>query len=219
MVPARNRCALSPAGRHARSHTRALRSSGRQTDLSVPTIAVQDPSDNDAPFIELLGRDPQALIVFFEGQATGQTLAFGRRLEQALRRRNVPPRQQFKFLPRLPRDQFLNVMGISDVMIDTLRWSGGNTTLDVLASALPIVTLEGRFMRGRQTAAMLRILGIEELIATDEEQYVALALRVGSDATYRAELSARIRNSLPKLIDRREPIAALGRALERIAAS
>ena len=66
---------------------------------------------------------------------------------------------------------------------------------------------------------MLRILGIEELIANDEEQYVALALRVSSDTTYRAELSARIRNSLPKLIDRREPIAALGRALEGIAAS
>ena len=40
-------------------------------------------------------------------------------------------------------------------------------------------------MRGRQTAAMLRILGIEELIASDEEQYVMLALRVGSDKTYR----------------------------------
>ena len=60
-------------------------------------------------------------------------------------------------------------MQISDVMIDTLRWSGGNTTLDALASALPVVTLEGRFMRGRQTAAMLRILGIEELIARDQE--------------------------------------------------
>ena len=32
--------------------------------------------DNDALFIELVERDPQALIVFFEGQATGQTLAF-----------------------------------------------------------------------------------------------------------------------------------------------
>ena len=116
--------------------------------------------------------------------------------------RSVPPRQQFKFLPRMSRGDFLSVMKISDVMIDTLRWSGGNTTLDALASALPVVTLEGRFMRGRQTAAMLRILGIEELIAGDQEQYVALALRVASDKAYRAELSARIRGGLPKLFDR-----------------
>ena len=36
----------------------------------------------DALFIELVERDPPALIVFFEGQATGQTLAFAKRLEQ-----------------------------------------------------------------------------------------------------------------------------------------
>jgi CRISPR-associated protein Csy1 len=173
--------------------------------------------DNDALFIELVERDPQALIVFFEGQATGQTRAFARRLEQGLRLRSVPPRRQFKFLPRMGRDEFLGVMGISDVMIDTLRWSGGNTTLDALASALPVVTLEGRFMRGRQTAAMLRILGIEELVAGDQEHYVAQALRVAGDKGYRAELSARIRGGLPKLFDRPEPIAALAAAFEEIA--
>ncbi len=74
-------------------------------------------------------------------------------------------------------------------------------------------------MRGRQTAAMLRIVGIEELIARDQEQYVALALRVGSDKAYRAELSARIRGGLPKLFDRDEPIAALARAFEEIEGS
>jgi predicted O-linked N-acetylglucosamine transferase (SPINDLY family) len=72
-------------------------------------------------------------------------------------------------------------------------------------------------MRGRQTAAMLRILGIEELIVGDPEQYVGLALRVGSETMYRAELSARIRGGLPKLFDRHEPIAALARAFEGIA--
>ena len=100
--------------------------------------------DKDALFVALVERDPRALIVFFNGQATGQTLAFAKRLEQALRRSGVPPRQQFKFLPRMSRAPFLDVMAVSDVMIDTLHWSGGNTTPDALSSALPIVTMEGR---------------------------------------------------------------------------
>jgi CRISPR-associated protein Csy1 len=74
---------------------------------------------------------------------------------------------------RMSRAQFLGVMAVSDVMIDTLRWSGGNTTLDALSTWLPIVTLEGELMRGRQTAAMLRILGLEELIAADRDDYLA----------------------------------------------
>jgi len=173
--------------------------------------------DNDTLLIELVERDQEALIVFFEGQATGQTLAFAARLERGLRRRNVPPRQQFKFLPRMSRGDFLSVMKVSDVMIDTLHWSGGNTTLDALASALPVVTLEGRFMRGRQTGAMLRILGVDELIAGDREHYIALALRVGNDKAYRTELSARIRDGLSELFDRDEPVTALARVFEEIA--
>jgi predicted O-linked N-acetylglucosamine transferase (SPINDLY family) len=66
-------------------------------------------------------------------------------------------------------------------MLDTMHWSGGNTSLDALSSGLPIVTLEGRFMRGRQSAAMLRTVGVEELIARDAQQYVDIALRVARD--------------------------------------
>lgn len=173
--------------------------------------------DNDALFIQLVDRDPRALIVFFDGQSTGQTIAFAKRLEQAMRARSLPPRQQFKFLPRMGRAQFLDVMTVSDVMIDTLRWSGGNTALDALSSALPIVTVEGRYMRGRQTAAMLRILGIGKLIAANADQYLGLAQKVASEPAYRRELALRIRTRLPDLVDRSEPIAALAGALERVA--
>ena len=174
--------------------------------------------DNDAIFLDLVERDPDALIVFFAGQSSGQTQAFGKRLESGLRARNVPPRRQMTFLPRMSREDFLSVMHVCDVMIDTLRWSGGNTTLDALSSTLPVVTLEGRFMRGRQTAAMLRIVGAEELIARDRDHYIELALKVAGDPICRAKLSERIRCGLPQLFDRSEPIAALAQTLQAIAA-
>lgn len=173
--------------------------------------------DNDALLLDIVARDEQALLLFFEGQSQGQTEAFVRRLTRALRERDVPPRQQIRFLPRMDRASFLGVMQVADVMIDTLRWSGGNTTLDALASALPVVTMEGAFMRGRQTAAMLRILGLDELIAADRDAYVARALRVTGDPGYRSALSLRIRDALPKLLDRPEPAAALANALEQAA--
>jgi len=107
-------------------------------------------------------------------------------------------------------------MSVCDVILDPLHWSGGRTSLDALTAGLPLVTLPGRLMRGRQSAAMLRTIGVDELVARDEEDYVAIALRIAQDHAYREAISTRIREGLLRLVDRGEPIDALARALEAI---
>jgi protein O-GlcNAc transferase len=110
-------------------------------------------------------------------------------------------------------------------MIDTLHWSGGNTSLDALACGLPIVTLPGAFMRGRQSAGMLRLLGVVELVARDTEDYLGIATRLVADKAWRDELSARIRATQGSLFDVRNAIEALqvllqsGEALPAVLAS
>jgi CRISPR-associated protein Csy1 len=96
-----------------------------------------------------------------------------------------------------------------DVMLDTLHWSGGNTSLDAIASGLPIVTQPGRFMRGRQSAAMLRMVGVGELVVEDCDAYVALAASLANDPARRADLSRRMRDGHGALFSRDEPIRAL----------
>ena len=73
-------------------------------------------------------------------------------------------------------------------MLDTPGWSGGKSTLDCLAQDPAIVTLPGRFMRGRHTAAILRRIGCEATIAGSVDEYVAIAARLGLDAAWRAEV-------------------------------
>jgi CRISPR-associated protein Csy1 len=172
--------------------------------------------DADALFLELLSRDEDAVLLFFAATTEGQRQAFVRRLGDGMKLRGLPPRQQIKLLPLLSHRDFRRLMTVCDVMIDTPHWSGGSTTLSALASGLPIVTLEGRFMRGRQSAAMLRIVGAEELIARDAEEYLRLALRVARDSVYREALSMRIREGWPRLVDRSEPVGVLADALARM---
>jgi len=86
-------------------------------------------------------------------------------------------------------------------MLDTMHWSGGNTSLDALACGLPMVTLPGAFMRGRQSAGMLNLLGVPELIARDRDSYLAITARLIADAAWRRELSARIRSAQGRLFD------------------
>ena len=100
-------------------------------------------------------------------------------------------------LPQRSRVDFLAVLSLCDIALDTSGFSGGNTSLDALSVGLPVVTLAGEFMRGRQTFAMLRALPAsvrETLIASDVESYLDIAQRLLADAekrgTLRREISA-----------------------------
>jgi predicted O-linked N-acetylglucosamine transferase (SPINDLY family) len=101
-------------------------------------------------------------------------------------------------------------------MLDVPNFSAGSSALDALAVGLPIVAHEGAFMRGRQSAAMLRIVGVTDLVVQHREQYAESAVRVATDRSYRSQLSERIRAGLPRLFDRGEPIAVLADTLQRL---
>ena len=173
--------------------------------------------ERDRVLLEIPARDARAILVFFDTVAPGQRRAFIARLELGMRACGIEPRQQLKFLPELPHGTFRDVLAIADVMLDSPNFSGGSSALDALAVGLPIIAQEGRYMRGRQSAAMLRIVGLPELVASDDERYVELAVHAASDRAYRASLSERIMAGLPRLFDRHEPIEALGTVLIELA--
>jgi len=105
---------------------------------------------------------------------------------------------------------------VCDAMLDTLRWSGGNTSLDALAAGLPIVTLPGRFMRGRQSAAMLSLAGVDDAVVDDEDAYVRIAARFAADKPWRDAISARLRKGTDRLFGDGTPVAAFAAAIERL---
>jgi predicted O-linked N-acetylglucosamine transferase (SPINDLY family) len=102
-------------------------------------------------------------------------------------------------------------------MLDTLHWSGGNTSLDALACGLPIVTLPGALMRGRQTAGMLEVIGVADLIAADRDDYLRIACRLAGDAGWRNELRERITRAQSRLFDDSAPIERLQAFLQEVA--
>ena len=148
-----------------------------------------------------MANDPQGVLVMFAGQNEGVTQKFVARLSAAFAAQGVAPQGRVKLLPFFPHDDFKRINALCDVMLDTLHWSGGNTSLDALAMGLPVVTLPGAFMRGRQTMGMLTLLGVEELIATSTDDYLTIAKRLGADKPYRDDVSQRILANLPRLFD------------------
>ena len=122
------------------------------------------------------------------------------------------------FLPTRNRADYLRVNLACDVMLDSLHWSGGNTSLDALHCGLPIVTCPGRFMRGRQSMAMLRHLDCAALIVERPQQLAERAVEIANDRSRRDALVAEIRGHLPALTQSEMPLAALDAILKTLAA-
>ncbi len=167
--------------------------------------------DNDALYARILREVPAAELVLFEGREPQLTQRFRTRLEAA-----GVAGERMRFLPQCGHDDYLRINAVCDLMLDTLHWSGGNTSLDALASGLPMVTLPGRFMRGRQSAGMLRLMGLDDLIVADRDAYVRLAAVLARDADRRQEIAARIRAAHRRIFDDRAPIDALTALLRQL---
>jgi len=76
-----------------------------------------------------------------------------------------------------------------------------------------VVTLPGRFMRGRQTAGMLELMGMPELIAPSAEEYVRIAVEAAADRERNAALRHAIAERRAVLFDQRAPVDAFAQAL------
>lgn len=99
----------------------------------------------------------------------------------------------------MAHERLLAAYGGIDVALDPFPFAGGLTSLEALYMGVPVVTLYTPMLPGRQTISFLRNLGLDALIAPDEDAYVAAAVKLASDldalAALRASLRARMRAS------------------------
>ena len=147
--------------------------------------------DNDPLLAEILGSDPEGTLVMFESGNVFTDATFRTRFGGVLDDWGIE-RDRLVILPYVTHDDYLRLNIHSEVMLDCLGWSGGNTSVDAVVAGLPIVTLPGRFMRSRQSEAMLRLIDVPELIAANHKEYVAMSVDVARDASRRHDLSRRM---------------------------
>ncbi len=157
-----------------------------------------------------IARDiPDALFVFVGARRQTMTDAFAARLKRAFDSHGLGFEHHVRILPFMPHTRFVQLFDALDLSLDTIGWSGGNTTAQALARACPVVTMRGRFMRSWFSHGMMRMTGLDELSVDSIEDYIALAVRLARDRDYRAGLSAKIRANKHKLFDDAECVRGL----------
>jgi protein O-GlcNAc transferase len=128
---------------------------------------------------------PAALFVFLEGSPPYMTVVMKERLQGAFAAHGLDAARHVTFLPRQKPADFDRLMRAMDICIDSVGWSGGNTSLKNIALGVPLATLQGDFMRGRHSSAMFRMIGAQEMIAETLDGYVQKLVTLGQQEAYR----------------------------------
>jgi protein O-GlcNAc transferase len=77
--------------------------------------------------------------------------------------------------------QVLEQYGDVDIALDPFPFSGGLTSCEALWMGVPVVTWPQSRVVSRQTAAFLSVIGLEELVASIESDYLGVATRLADE--------------------------------------
>jgi predicted O-linked N-acetylglucosamine transferase (SPINDLY family) len=103
------------------------------------------------------------------------------RLAAAFRSAGLDPAAYLRVAPWLAPNQFAGFLDAMDIYLDCPAFSGYTTAWQAIHRGLPLVTVEGQFLRQRLAAGLLRQIGITDGIATSADQYVEIAVRLAQE--------------------------------------
>jgi predicted O-linked N-acetylglucosamine transferase (SPINDLY family) len=158
--------------------------------------------DFDALLHGILIRNPKGVVVLIDG-------LFKEPSEQLRSRfaRTLPATaHRVKFVPRLAYPEFLELLSVADVILDTVHFNGMNTSLEAFASGTPVVTLPTEFQRGRHTQAMYRKMEILDCIASSDADYIDIAVRLATDRSWANSIRGRLREKSRVLFEDRRVV-------------
>jgi predicted O-linked N-acetylglucosamine transferase (SPINDLY family) len=105
-----------------------------------------------------------------------------------------------EFVEPRPRSAYLELYHRLDIVLDTFPYNGHTTSLDALWMGVPVVSLAGETPVSRAGLSQLSNLGLPELAAHSENDFVEIAAELALDlsrlALLRSTLRDRMKNSV-----------------------
>lgn len=165
----------------------------------------------DGMLKNILEQDKKGRIILHDGINEEIMLTIRNRLKQTNMDMN-----RVHFIPCQPHNKLLALYNLSDVVLDSYYAGGCTTTREVLELGVPVVTLPGKYLGGRWSLAYYNIIGIPDMIAKNKEDYVNIAVNIGSNKKERMKHKTNILKNIHKLFRKEEAVKSWEQVLEHI---
>jgi protein O-GlcNAc transferase len=142
---------------------------------------------------------------------------FRRRLVSVFAEWGLTASDHCLFVETLTTDRYVAAMGHCDIFLDSIEWSGFNSTMESLVHNLPVVTLRGALMRGRHSSAIMGRIGVGETVADSIDEYVGIASRLAANSEERGRITLEIDRNKHIAYQDRECIERLEDFIEKAA--
>ena len=144
-----------------------------------PASAYKFLPEHDWTFAAIVRGAPACQIVLVTDEiAPRLSDLIARRLRATFDHAELDYDRHVRFIDHQSRPRYFALMRKSSIYLDTIGFSGFNTAMQAFECGLPVMTVEGRFLRHRFASGLLREMGIEELISTDAKAFVDNAVRL-----------------------------------------
>lgn len=107
---------------------------------------------------------------------------------------------RLEFIAPCPRKGYLELYHRLDIAFDPFPYGGHTTSLDALWMGVPVVSLAGERAVSRAGLSILSHLGLPELVAFSEDEYVKIAINLATDLPRLAELRRTLRSQMEKSV-------------------
>lgn len=168
---------------------------------------------DDALLIDVARRCRPCKLVFFRTKVPQLSALLEQRLRKAFDAAGMQFDEYVRFIPWQSHAAFFGLLHRADVYLDTIGFSGFNTTLQALECGTPIVAWEGEFMRGRFASGILRQAGLDEWVADTHEGYTERVERLCADRILRTKVREEIATKRSGLYNDRDVVLELGNRL------
>jgi len=160
--------------------------------LICPGTPFKYQAEHDVVLTQIAGQIDGSQLIFFRQRPASLSVLLEARLERAFSRAGLDFGRYVRFIPTQPLNVFHGLMRRAHVALDTIGFSGYNTAIQAIESGLPPITREGRFLRGRLASGILRRMGMTELIAQTNDEYVRLAVKMIGDADFQRRVRSEV---------------------------
>jgi len=102
------------------------------------------------------------------------------------------------FAPRLTfKEDHLSRMQLADLFLDTFPYNAHTTCSDALRMGVPVLTCIGKSFTSRVASSLLNAVNLPELIASSQDQYELLAIKLATNSEEFKSIKDKLVNNLP----------------------